>query len=285
MKQKVCILFNGDGDEREASKKTANDIYQTIVNKYQVEKVELNQRNWIDQIDNIQKDALCFLATHGGFGEDGSLQKILELKGISHTHSSSEVSAILSNKHLSKLIYRSLGIPTADWFFRGKSYGKLERGARLMVKKPLNGGSKQGIKKVKKIDRDNSCSIFESFITGSIEISVAVVGSNQQTRVFPPVVRRRSLFCSLEDKDRKIISNQRMLRACSEMSKKVHIALSCYGVTKSDFLIDKDQNIWMTETDVIPGMAEDNAVSRAAALSGCDYKNFLFLLLKDMYEK
>lgn len=280
---KYYILVNSDGIENMASKRSGNAVFDVMRNFDNIELLELSKKKWSHCIEKINQEDICFLVTHGDFGEDGSLQKILEVRKISHTHSSAITCGILLNKHLTKLMYKSLGIKTPRWNFDGVMYGG-EVGVSGWIQKPLFGGSKIGIKRVGGIlNQKNRKNIFEEFIDGKVQISVGILGSGQNIKALPPLVRERELFASKKIKVIGSEANQEVLKTCESWAKKTHIALGCKGITKTDFLLDNKNVIWAIETDAIPGLSKDNAVVIAAGNAGISHSRLINYIIKDLY--
>jgi D-alanine-D-alanine ligase len=98
MNKSIAVLYFTDALEADASFKSAMDIKEAFGERAAL--VPLTKSSWIGKIDALEVGTLCFLATHGEIGEDGTLQAYLELKGLPHTQSSAITSGILANKTL-----------------------------------------------------------------------------------------------------------------------------------------------------------------------------------------
>ena len=278
--------MNADGLEQKASKDSAKDMLIAVQDIYNVELLRLSKDKWVKQIERIKNNSICLLATHGDFGENGSLQKMLEVKKIVHTHSAAVVCGILLNKHLSKLVYKSLGIKTPPWYFDGKIYGKSvgSQPITTLVKKPLFGGSKAGIRKVKKVSKKtNNLNIYEEYIAGSAQISVGVLGSGKNILALAPLAGKRDLFSIGKFHIDDIKISQAAAKKCEDRAKQIHIALGCRGITKTDFLLGRGNTIWAIETDAIPGLSKNNAVSVSANKLGISYNELIKLIIEDAY--
>ena len=95
---------------------------------------------------------LVFLALHGGAGEDGRLQAMLDLAGLSYTGSNHIASAAAMDKDLSKRLFRSVGVPTADWLMAPVTVAEVERSLEWpVVVKPSKQGSTVGSSVVRKV--------------------------------------------------------------------------------------------------------------------------------------
>lgn len=291
---KYYILVNADGKEKVASMLSFRDVKDVMKEIVDIKVIKLNAKKWQHQIKKIKARSLCFLLTHGGFGENGSLQQSLKNRDIFYTHSDATVCGILSNKHLTKLVYLSLGIKTSCWKFDGQVYAckKKEKLTCSLVYKPLFGGSKMGIKILENtLQKGGENNIFEKFIDGELEISVCVLNAGKNIKVLSPVIRKRKIFASSVIKGKngnegfELEVEKNILDTCKSYAKRIHSSLRCNGVTKTDFLLDKKGNVWAIETDAIPGLAKNNATAIAAKKSGIGYKNLIKYIMNDAYEK
>ncbi len=286
MKSRCYLLSNGDGPEFKASVNTRKCVFKSLVKKYDVENIILKTDDWLEKVAKISPQSFCFLATHGSFGEDGTLQKILEENNIRHTHSAAMVCSILANKHKSKLKFKSLNLPTPNWYYLGKFYGEDEKGCQgkkphFWIEKPINGGSKMGIKKSKNSKLVNRNLIFEDYIDGNFEVSVSVLRNIKEVISLAPLTRSRFLFGSVCGEVDARISDE-VLNQCSCMAKEFYIANSCNGIIKVDFLIDKKLKPWAIEVDAIPGLALYNAATVSAQKIGLSYDDLISKIIIDI---
>lgn len=288
-RKKITIVVNVDGSEAGSSRKTANDMAKAIENRYSIDFLELSNENWLQKTIELpyESNRFCLLATHGGFGEDGRLQRILELKNISFSHSRSVACSIMCNKHLTKLVYLSLGINTPQWRYGNKAYPLNEQiylKPRQFLEKPIAGGSKIGIHIIKQLPRTHSNSmIYEKIIPGNKEVSIGVLGNSDKLFALYPIIRVRDVANIGKLEKTKVTIDKKVTKLCQEWAKTVHLSLECRGVTKTDFLIDENNQVWGIETDAIPGLSENNAVAIAAKRSNVPYKNLVNMLITETY--
>jgi len=146
--KELYLLSNREGKEVEASRSSAKDIKAVLCHEFNIVTLELGGRSWVSQLNEIKKKGLYFLTTHGGFGENGSLQSYLEASRKTYTFSQSATCGILANKHFTKLVYKSLEIKTPDWCFDKKLFGSHGLSGEGFVEKPIQGGSKFGINRI-----------------------------------------------------------------------------------------------------------------------------------------
>ena len=108
--------MGGSSSEKNISIKTGNAVIKALSGKYDyVCPIVISSRDTLSFLQQIKEDDIVFNALHGGSGENGDLQSVLELNNIIYTGSDSKASKICMNKHLSKLVAQSEGINTPDW--------------------------------------------------------------------------------------------------------------------------------------------------------------------------
>jgi D-alanine-D-alanine ligase len=229
-------------------------------------------------------------ATHGTYGEDGSLQGLLELCGVPYAGSSVAASAVAMNKALTKAVFDRHGIPTPrstellreDWepsreAVLGTQIASL--GLPIYVK-PASLGSSIGVTRCASVDAVGEAldlafeldraALVEPSVEGAIEVNCAVVGSpgeQLRTSVTEQPVTQNDLL-SFDDKylrgakDEGMKGAERIIPApiSDEQTQRVHelakqsfAALGCAGVARVDFLIDAQGTVLVNEVNTIPG--------------------------------
>lgn len=268
----LVILTNEDGPEAVFAKESAEQVAEALGAPI----LRLKEGAYQKQTKRLGRDVLCFMATHGGQGEDGTLQGMLEGQGIRHTHSSAWACANMSDKHLTKLLYSSLGIRTPAWRFCGTNLGRL---GKKLVAKPRDGGGKRGLALVES-PRDKDGELYENLVPGTLEASACVIG-HASVLVLKPSIRKRDVkrIGLLENSDRLL--PRRTEKTCMDAAAEIHKALGAYGVTKTDFAIDPNGDAWALETDAHPGLGKTRAAATQAALVGIPYRKFIHLILKE----
>lgn len=272
----VIVLSNLDGCESDASWKTAQ---QASIELGGSKIVRLAEHDWHQVLEGASVDSVFFLATHGGYGENGELQAFLERRGIRHTHSRSDTARILSNKHLTKMLYLRLGINTPGWKYQGKSWGRpFSEGG--FVQKPISGGSKIGVCYTKKLQDDGTL-LHEEFVDGSLEISVSILGSSDIV-VLPCCVRQRSIMQIGKLDHCDWVPTPRIRDACLDMAREIHVSSGARGVTKTDFVISSALEVLAIETDCHPGLSMDNSTIRQAAMAGVSSRDVFQRIVSDV---
>lgn len=235
-----------------------------------------------EQIDVV------FIALHGGYGENGQIQALLELAGLPFTGSGSESCALAMNKHVSKVLFRQHGIPTPDWFYLDAYLGKDENFDELgfpMVVKPNAQGSTVGLSIVDRQDqiehaiqlafRHDNAVILESFIAGR-ELTVTVLDGKPL-----PIVEIVPLggFYDYESKYQKGKTQyfcpadlpDALAQAIQQDAIGAFYALRCRGYARVDYRLNEDGKFFCLEANTAPGMTSTSLVPKSAAAAGIDF--------------
>jgi D-alanine-D-alanine ligase len=254
-------------------------------------------------VKSIPRSAdLVFIALHGGDGENGVLQAVLDLARIPYTGSGVLASSVSMAKSLSKRIFRDLGIPTPDWIELEAPADPAARwrppisdaellrlGGYPVIVKPNDQGSSVGITVARRPDdllpaidearRYGRLILVESFIEGR-EVTVAVLDG----RAFPVVeIIPEGGFYDYQHKytagaSRYEVpanlppeSTARLLALAGESYR----ALRCSGIARVDFRLAADGTPYCLEVNTVPGMTETSLVPKAAGAEGLSYRDLV----------
>jgi D-alanine-D-alanine ligase len=245
---------------------------------------------------------LVFIALHGGDGENGVLQAVLDLARIPYTGSGVLASAVSMDKSLSKRIFRDLGIPTPDWIELEAPADPAERwrpaigdaeiralGGYPVIVKPNDQGSSVGINVVRapgellpaieEARRYGRLILVESFIEGR-EVTVAVLDG----RSFPVVEitpeggwydyrHKYTAGASRYEVPAKLPTEvtERLLALGRDACR----ALRVTGLARVDFRLAEDGTAYCLEVNTVPGMTETSLVPKAAASAGLSYRDLV----------
>ncbi len=296
----VLVLMGGLSEEREVSLRSGAGVYDALKKAgYQAKTLDLSREN-LGKIKDISPDVV-FIALHGKYGEDGTVQGYLDILGIPYTGSGVETSAICMNKGTTKKIFCYEGIPTADFVIITKyKYRKQkqnlsdivsELGLPLVVKAATQGSSigvyiaktigelQSAIEEAFKYDQEV---VIEKFIEGP-QLTVAIVG-NDEPHILPIIeITASNEFYDYESKYTpgmcEHIIPARVSEAVNarviEISKKVYTSFKCQGYARVDFMIDKEENPYVLEINTIPGMTAMSLVPDAARAAGLSYEELV----------
>jgi len=286
--------MGGTSAEREVSLRTGAAILNALKNLgYNALGIDADR----DIAEKLKKEKieLAFIALHGGTGEDGSIQGLLEVLGIPFTGSGVLASALSMDKEASKKMFVCRGVPVPEFAIAAKGK-KTEIGFPLpWAVKPATEGSSVGVTMVNQESqfgpaleqalRYSKKAIIERRIFGK-EIQVGILGD----RILGSVeVRPSTDFYSYEakytaGKTEYILPpevDKGLLNMVEENGLKAHRALGCKGATRVDLILDKDGRSYVLEVNTIPGMTETSLLPKIAALAGLGFPALVEEILRE----
>lgn len=250
----------------------------------------------------LKRFDVAFIALHGAFGEDGKLQAILDLIGIPYTGSGVLASALGMDKIKTLGIAEKHGIKTPRLFlltpesiYKANYDSLIESIGYPCVVKPNKSGSSVGItivknkkelpQAIKRGFKEDGKILIEEYINGR-ELTCGVMGNTGKTGVvaLPPIeiIPSKPFF----DYEAKYFSpdtqeicpakvNKRITKEISRLSIKIHELLGCDGLTRSDFILSKNNNLYFLEINTIPGLTESSLCPKEAKAMGISFAEFL----------
>jgi D-alanine-D-alanine ligase len=237
---------------------------------------------------------VAFLALHGGTGEDGSVQGLLEVLGIPYTGSGVLASAMAMDKVVSKVQFSHYGLSVPP-FEVITDAGAMPSIAPPLVVKPAREGSSVGVSIVRDREeipgalgeamRYSGTAIVEEFIAGK-EVNIGILGE----RVLGGVeVRPKLDFYSYEAKYTPGMTeyllppelDDELYERAQETGLRAHGALGCSGASRVDLLIDEHGSIHVLEVNTIPGMTETSLLPKIAAQAGYEFPVFLEEIIEE----
>ncbi|MBI3813407.1 MAG: D-alanine--D-alanine ligase [Nitrospinae bacterium] len=297
LNKKIGVLMGGMSSEREISIKTGMHIYNTLKESgYNAVTIDVG-RDIARRLEEEKID-VAFIALHGKYGEDGTVQGLLELMGIPYTGSGVLGSALSMDKAASKEIFERHQISTPVYeVITKKDY---EGGYTVMldlpvVVKPVAGGSTIGVSIVMRADKldeaiqgafkhDNSV-LIEKFVDGML-LTAGVLGDTAL-----PVVEicPKKGFYDYESKYTAGMTeyfvpariSKKKIEECKRIALKCHRVIRCKGVTRTDMIMDTAQNIFVLEINTIPGMTETSLIPIAAKGVGIEFKDLVLKILEE----
>lgn len=265
------------------------------------------------QLDLIQKDRklfnLIFIALHGEGGEDGTIQGMLEILGIPYTGSGVLASATAMDKIRTGEVYKTYNLPTPEFIHFTKSEWKKEQANILQkaeqtiglpaVVKPVDQGSAVGVSIVKTeeelkktitktISKFNRLMV-QKFIKGS-EATCGVLEKNGKAFALPPthILPQAEVFYDYKSKykpggskhicpaDFSAEINQKI----QELALKAHKVLGCRGMSRTDIMVGERGDLYLLETNTIPGMTPTSLLPEAAEKAGIPFSKMLDLIIE-----
>jgi D-alanine-D-alanine ligase len=255
-------------------------------------------------LDSLKKFDFVFIALHGTFGEDGTIQRILEENNIPFNGSNSKASKLCFDKAAVKILAKENDILTPD-FFQIKEIDNIIENSNFSifqdyVVKPNQQGSSLGIfrkkdlindfeKKLKSIFELDTQILIEEFIDGR-EVTVGIM--NGKTLPIIEIKPKREFydfrskyskgsseyFCPAEIEsniEEKLIKN----------SLKIHQLTGCDVYSRVDFRIDRNGNPWFLEINTLPGLTETSLFPLASKKAGINFEKMILNLINLSNEK
>jgi D-alanine-D-alanine ligase len=296
---KVAVLFGGKSGEREVSLKSGNAVLAALLRQgvdahaFDPAKQELSELKQFDR---------AFIALHGRYGEDGTIQGALELMGIPYTGSGVMASSVGMDKWRTKLLWKALNIVTPDFEMVNaqSDFAAIEKklGLPLFVK-PANEGSSIGISKVKNNSgleaayllaaKADPLVIAEKFVGGG-EYTVGILGDDLNVYQALPIVRivPKNEFYDYEAK--YLRNDTEYLCPCGLSAEKesqiqtealqAFKAIGCSGWGRVDFLMSEAGQHYFLEVNTSPGMTDHSLVPMAAKAAGISFDALVIRILE-----
>lgn len=293
--RKIGVLLGGLSPEREISLLSGNAVLAALKARgLDAQGIDVD-RNVALRLKETGID-LAFIALHGNYGEDGSIQGLLEYAGIPYTGAGVLSSALAYDKVKSKEIFRVNGIPTANYqVARRSERSRLRReiGGPVAIK-PSNQGSSLGISIVKDdagfeaaLDLAFKYSeeiLIEEFIEGRL----VAVGMNGEEPMPVVHIRPHSGFYDYEAKYTRGKTDYQCpadltgaeLARLNDVARQVFRALKSRGVPRVDAIIDANGEPMVLEMNTIPGLTPTSLLPMAARQAGMDFETLTLEILK-----
>jgi D-alanine-D-alanine ligase len=299
----IVVLAGGDSPERSVSLRSGAAVAAALLaaghRVTQIDPAEIA----LDAVDWSDCDA-CFIALHGGAGEDGRVQHELERLGVSYTGSGPEACRAAMSKSAAKRRFLDCGVPTLDWIMTGTDDFADDSATELakrvaplgypLIVKPDNQGSSLGITIVSSpaelsaaiaaAERFDEHCLIEPYVPGR-EFTVALVDD----RELPPIeiVTPERVF-SYQAKYQSAATEYRFEFDLAETAREeiMHAAvaagraLGAAGLSRVDLMLGDDGRVWVLELNTVPGMTARSLAPLAAAHADLDMSALCDLLVR-----
>jgi D-alanine-D-alanine ligase len=324
----VALLLGGTSHERDVSKNTGKSILTALrALNYKVKVIDpaygLNQphdenlffdekdftvrsnKNYIDIINSHVFDDvdIAFLGLHGKWGEDGTIQSLLELRGIKYTGSKVLTSSLAMDKAMTKVMFRHAGVSTPDWFVIDKKQTDFnvvnnkikESFGYPAVVKPNDEGSTIGLTICKSeteladaLEKAGNCSkkiLVEEYIPGR-ELTVAVLDG----KALPVLeIKPKTGFYDYENKYTSgrtdyIVPAEIPADVFENLQKQAVMAFNsvgCESYSRIDFRLTDDMEFYCLEVNTLPGMTSTSLVPKMAKAAGISFEELIDRIIKN----
>ncbi|MBW3554862.1 MAG: D-alanine--D-alanine ligase [Gemmatimonadetes bacterium] len=314
---KIAVLFGGTSEERDVSIASGAQVVQGLregghevvavdtargvlsdaeesellgagmsklpPGREQLDMLETGDPTALTRAPEIEGVDVLFLALHGGAGEGGTLQALLDLVGIPYTGSGHLASAMAMDKDITKRLARFAGIATPDWLMApAKERDVAGKLGYPVIVKPSKQGSTVGLSLVKSPHdleaalelafRHDDEVMLERFVPGR-ELTVPVLG--EETLPVGEIISKNEIF-DYEAKYQPGMADEifpaeipdELAGEAQRLALATHRALKLEGFSRVDFRLDEEGRLWMLEVNTLPGMTAASLVPKSAQAAG-----------------
>jgi D-alanine-D-alanine ligase len=293
---RITVLLGGASSEREVSLSSGRRVAAALRERGH-EVIEADPHpDPFAVLEVARRTEVVWLALHGGTGEDGTIQALFDLAGIRYTGSGHLASALAMDKDLSKIIFRSAGVPTADWWMARAGEPKEWRTAAYadrafaalrnpIIVKPSKQGSTVGLSLVKATEalapaiaegflHDDEV-MLEAYVPGR-ELTVSVLGD----LVLPvgEIIPKHEIYdyeCKYTAGMAEELFPAPLPPAVRDEAQRLALAayraLKLGGCARIDFRLHPDGGLYCLEANTLPGMTGTSLVPQAALAAGIGF--------------
>lgn len=314
MKEKIAVLMGGRSLEREVSLASGQRVGAALeAAGYRVLPLDVTAE-LVETLRSERPDA-AYIALHGKYGEDGTIQELLEFLGVPYTGPGVVASALAWDKSVAKHLFAAQGIPTPSWITLTADAFK-EMGAATALDlvpdavggfpvavKPARQGSALGLQRVDSAEgladalltalSYDTAAVVERWIEGT-ELAVSVLGGidadgTDTVTVLPPVeiVPAAGLYdfsARVNAGDVDFFAPARITpeatTAAMAVAREVHVALGCRDVSRVDLVLDEEGRPFVLECNTSPGMTETSLLPMAAEAADMTFQDVVSTLVE-----
>ncbi|RAP35583.1 D-alanine--D-alanine ligase [Candidatus Marinamargulisbacteria bacterium SCGC AAA071-K20] len=289
----IGVICGGFSHERDVSLSSGQNVFEALKRRgYDVIKLDpVTESDW------EKKCHVAFIALHGKYGEDGTVQAILEREGIPYTGSGVNTSVIAMNKFSSKKIFMEANIPTANFMMATDALKTLPKGFEYPVfVKPYDGGSsvdtfvidteKDLEEKTTFLGERYGAYLVESFLEGR-EITIGIV-ENPKPMALPILeLRPENRFYDYdakytEGKTKFVIPaelSELDTKKCQGLALSVYKLMNCKGMSRIDMIVDPVKGPFVLELNTVPGLTNTSDLPAQARNAGMSFDDLIELIL------
>ena len=294
---KIGVIMGGISSEREISLKSGNSIIENIdKKKYEVIPIVIDKKE--DIVSKTKGIDFALLALHGQFGEDGTVQAVLQTLGIPYSGCGPLSSAMCMDKDVSKSILMAAGIRTASWINLRKGdaidFDEIRELGYPVVVKPTHGGSSVATFIVKEENDIKNCVeeafkwdsevMIEKFIKGD-EITCPVYVD----KMLPVIaIKPNAEFFDFTSKYQDGGAEEVVVELEEELHKEVekmalatYKALKCEVYARVDMIVTEQGIPYILEVNTLPGMTKNSLIPKSAAAINIDFSKLIDMIIED----
>lgn len=295
---KVGVIMGGISSEREISFQSGKAVVENLdKNKYEVVEIAIDKKE--DIVNKVKGIDFALLALHGQFGEDGTVQAVLQTLGIPYSGCGPLSSAACMDKDMTKSLLKAACVKTAPWINIRKGeeidYDAIEKMGYPVVVKPTHGGSsvatfiikdkkdiKHAVEEGYKWDKEV---MIEKFIKGD-EITCPMLGNE----MFPVIAIKPSKEYEFFDYTAKyadggseeVVVNldEKLNKVVKKMAFDTYKVLKCEVYARVDMIVTPEGIPYVLEVNTLPGMTPNSLFPKSAKGKGVTYSELLDLIIE-----
>ncbi|MDD3150031.1 MAG: D-alanine--D-alanine ligase [Candidatus Gastranaerophilales bacterium] len=297
---RIAVLCGGMSSEREVSLRSGNNCFCALQRLGYENAILIDVNNDIAEMLKEQEIEYAYIALHGKYGEDGCIQGLLEILDIPYTGCGVMASAVSMNKEYTKRILQTFDIPLIKSKMVSNSQNLSKKVASLKVPlmvKPVSEGSSIGMAKVNNLeelekainDAIKYCPdvMIEEYIVGK-SITIGVLDTEDETFATPILeFRTKTEWYNYEAKYTEGMTefilpanlSQSLTKELQKVAIQSHKAVKATGMSRIDFLIDKNDNYYVLEINTIPGMTDLSDLPAQANSMEIEYDQLVQIIL------
>ena len=299
----VALLAGGISSEREVSLHSGEQVYEALdKDKYNILQYD-PQSDLARLVQDAAKIDFAVIILHGPFGEDGTVQGLLELLNIPYQGSGVLGSALAMNKVVSKQLYEKAGLPVIPYLVCDRDdildVGKcISRIGLPLVVKPVEAGSSVGMSIVRSADapqpavdktrKFDKTVLLEAYIEGT-ELTAGVIG-NKELEALPIIEIIPDESHEFFDYEAKYTAgvtreicpariDEELTQKAQSYAQIAHRSLFCNGYSRTDMILS-NKEMYVLETNTIPGMTATSLFPQAAEKAGMSFSQVLDRLIE-----
>lgn len=303
--KKIAVLYGGISEEREVSLRSGENVYKALTSFEEIKDncILIDVKNHYELVEILKKEKVeyCYNILHGSFGEDGSIQGLLDCLNIKYTGENTLVSSVCMNKVYTKRIWQSSKVPTADFILLKDIYNNKNNKIDFpLILKPISNGSSVGVyliktkkefeEAIKKIEEISDYFI-EPYIKGK-EITVGLVRENNGIFTLP--ILGINTKNEIYDYDAKYTPGKTELEVPAKIDKKTekkvieicslaYEVLGCEGLCRIDAIIDENNKVYLMEVNTQGGMTNTSDIPAMAKSINIKFEDIVLYVLNLSY--
>ena len=304
--KKIAVLYGGISEEREVSLRSGENVYKALTSFEEIKDncILIDVKNHYELVEILKKEKVeyCYNILHGSFGEDGSIQGLLDCLNIKYTGENTLVSSVCMNKVYTKRIWQSSKVPTVDFILLKDIYNNKNNKIDFpLILKPISNGSSVGVsliktkkefeEAIKKIEEISDYFI-EPYIKGK-EITVGLVRENNGIFTLP--ILGINTKNEIYDYDAKYTPGKTELEVPAKIDKKTekkvieicslaYEVLGCEGLCRIDAIIDENNKVYLMEVNTQGGMTNTSDIPAMAKSVNIEFEDIVLYVLNLCYK-